>query len=541
LVTDLRQTGEDELVFVASLGETPLDGGQGPDLGFALEYVGGTPEPIAWEDTHNFAYSLLGRGIKSPTQMPQAHSAISGQQATGRLRGALARGQLNGWYDPQGYTPLSEGDLDLVHIVGQVSDDWPLPATPGQRAAYDFILTQMSDAQGCKVNYSPMRDLRDNYMFTNRVQTINSCLNGNNPPVYVPDKGFGSNDYNDMLAQLQKEAEYVHGSVETFHDSFARGIKSGEVTAGFKIGKLVDQFSDDPKVKDGTAQVLLIIGDIVKGIGAVAGAAEIPGAGTVAGVINAALNVAAKLSRNTAGGSLDFEHTVCEIRQDQDDIANQFLDIINGLDHQVALLKTDWGKLDMFRDKWANTWAFTDETFDIDVPKQLSNAYQRHVAERLTAQIFVAMQRGMTGVAQWHAWGRDYRNQGEGINANFDASWDPVTLQTNRYDSRKDVILIKKQPFLTHNRADPNQWKSDRPFLPTGNPDSPGVLGFLTDELGIYKPDIYRRWNLPWIRCDYVSDEVIDTKEWRPRDCQLTCEQDRVLGESACLRKLGGD
>jgi hypothetical protein len=300
------------------------------------------------------------------------------------------------------------------------------------------------------------------------------------------------------------------------HGYTVGAIKDGKINAGLEIGHVIDEgFKDDERVDNNTSSILVIVGDVVKGIGAILGAADVPGAGAVTGVINAGLNIAANLTRKTYGGSFTFERTVDTIAHDQAQVVEDFSEIVKGFDLQIKLISGDWGKLNRFHDVWVNRWKFTSDDFDTDLPTSLALAYQRHVAEQVTTQFYAALQRGMLSMDQFHEWGINW-NFGEDFN--FDTSWDPQTLQTRRPDDRVDVILIKTAPLLTADRAKPSQWKRDRPF--------PEVLDFLTTTLGVYKPDIYRRWALTWTRCDWVSDHDIDFNIDRPRDCRQECAED---------------
>jgi hypothetical protein len=131
------------LVFLVSFGSphngpTPTDFFNFAQLAREVNDIGGTYEAFLNLKTTD-AYSLvagLGTAVESSsTRTPNLRQGI--------LRGVLGRGHQGNWYSVVSSSLAASADLDLYTIVAQAPQNWPVPSTPGQQQAFDWIGQQL--------------------------------------------------------------------------------------------------------------------------------------------------------------------------------------------------------------------------------------------------------------------------------------------------------------------------------------------------------------------------------------------------------------
>jgi hypothetical protein len=246
-----------------------------------------------------------------------------------QLSGVLARGQRGNWYTPVDGSFSAGTNFGLYKILAQPAVSWPVPDSPGQQNAYNFIRQRLCDGCNPREGYS------------NTVIPIGSWesdLRGLKPPE-KPDPPFTADDFDAVKQQLLTEFRYVQ-AIRLLHNNMVLLWTGQQLTFGAMLDDAFKKVEGSIK-PPGNAGIYLDGFKAVEGFVKLGG--FIPGLSVTAGVMDAMLKFTQALAVHSNGSiAAELQTTVSNLRHEQ---AYAYSQQQTAMGTMFKVIYQDWGKL----------------------------------------------------------------------------------------------------------------------------------------------------------------------------------------------------
>jgi hypothetical protein len=349
----------------------------------------------------NGAYAFYGGAGMGPGAISQGFDTSTAEtNLPARLHGVLSRDPLYE-YAPR-VTAATEAagstDLELMSIVYQEPEEWPVPKGPEQTAAVEWLITERITPH--YKNITSLQQLRSEYWESNAISREPSLVIGHLDCGEAPqEKSFDPAEFKVVCEEIEDELEWT-GAVAKFLGG------PGEIVTGDLQQALISPTSlqivetiksemakqlapYDPGSDKTAADVLTWASDLTWVGAEVTDADGVNPVGLFAAVSGLATDFA----------SLRNGESPATIQEKADEVASQFLvdtaTTLRQLPHLYEIIASDYGKLSTVAERLGpgGEWKWTKEDANEDsnafIAASIRWAYRQLLPVRYSTQILV--------------------------------------------------------------------------------------------------------------------------------------------------------
>ena len=357
LTAKLASFDDGSIVFLASWGSPQKAKYQATfaQLSQQIQNMGGTYEALLnvnWNNQGAYSFvGAVGHGAVTPTAA-EASTFRTPKLVHGILRGILGRGNQGAYYRCISTSLTQSADLDFLTFVAQPTQAWPVPTTPGQQAAFNWIGQQLCGS---------CTNLRHAYTDTNIA--ITDWLSQLNSMTYPQGQSFSSDDFSTVHSQLSNEFRHV-ANIQRFQSNITSlwteqqtnfGLIVPAVTAKVKAALQPPPPSPARRFLDYTIETAIGLAETTLSDKIVDVVKEEVKLAIPSSIVQAVLSGGATLAKDAAGNSAEatpsIDDTVANL---ESRTAYRFTQQLSSLGTMFDLILTDWGRMSGIGTKLAN-------------------------------------------------------------------------------------------------------------------------------------------------------------------------------------------